>query len=59
MSIGVSNAIFALVLIGASVLFYRNLSRIRRNILLGRDLYRTDNKPERWEDDGESCIGSE
>jgi ferredoxin len=57
MSIGVSNAIFALVLIGASVLFYRNLSRIRRNILLGRDLDRTDNKPERWKTMARVALG--
>lgn len=37
------------VLLGAAVFFfYKNVSKIRRNILLGRDEDRTDHKPERW-----------
>jgi ferredoxin len=48
MSFGISNAIFALVLIGAILYFSRNVSKIRRNIFLGRTIDRTDNKGERW-----------
>jgi heterodisulfide reductase subunit C/uncharacterized membrane protein len=48
MHLGVSNIIFLIILIGASGLFTKNLLRIRRNILLGRDIDRTDNSSKRW-----------
>jgi heterodisulfide reductase subunit C len=40
--------IFALLLLGGSVFFIKNISKIRSNILLGRDIKRTDNASERW-----------
>jgi heterodisulfide reductase subunit C len=40
--------LFVLALAGAIWLFYRNVSKIRRNILLGRELDRTDRSSERW-----------
>lgn len=40
--------LFVLALAGAIWLFYRNVSKIRRNILLGRDLDRSDRSSERW-----------
>ncbi len=40
--------VFVVFLAIAIYFFYRNVSRIRRNILLGRDEDRTDNKLERW-----------
>jgi len=41
--------VFALVLLGAGALFFRQIKRVRRNILLGRNLEsRTDRKAERW-----------
>jgi heterodisulfide reductase subunit C len=40
--------LFVLALVGAIWLFYRNVSKIRRNILLGRDLDRSDRSSERW-----------
>ncbi|MEO6304571.1 MAG: Fe-S oxidoreductase, partial [Bacteroidia bacterium] len=39
----ISSVIFALLLIGASVFFYVNVKKIRRNILLGRDVSFKDN----------------
>ncbi len=45
---GVSNIIFILVFLGGVGLFVRNARRIRRNILLGRDVDRTDRKSDRW-----------
>jgi heterodisulfide reductase subunit C len=45
---GVSNIIFILILIGAVSAFAYQVSKIRRNILLGRDVDRTDRKSERW-----------
>lgn len=45
---GISNFIFIGVLLAASGLFAFQVSKIRRNILLGRDVDRTDRKGERW-----------
>lgn len=45
MSIG--SVVFIVFLIAAVALFWRNVGKIRRNILLGRDVDRTDRKPER------------
>lgn len=44
----VQQILFVVCLAVAVYFFYRNVSRIRRNILLGREEDRTDNKPERW-----------
>ncbi len=45
---GVSNLIFLVILIGAFGLFGKNVMRVRRNILLGRDVDRTDQSGKRW-----------
>jgi len=45
---GLGNILFIVLLAGASGLFARNFSRIRRNILLGRDVVINDRKSERW-----------
>ena len=42
------NLIFLILLVLGIGLFARNISRIRRNILIGKDLYRSDNKSLRW-----------
>lgn len=42
------NIIFALLLSGASFLFARNVRKIRRNVLLGKELDRSDNPSSRW-----------
>jgi len=40
--------IFFIIIAGISIYFFaKNLGKIRRNILLGKDIDRTDNKPER------------
>lgn len=41
-------AIFLIVFVASVALFTRNFQRIRRNILLGRDVDRTDRPGERW-----------
>ena len=43
-----SNFIFLSLLVLGFGLFARNISRIRRNILIGKELYRSDNKSLRW-----------
>src|SRR5690606_21131429 len=43
-----AQGIFAVVLIAAIYLFSRNVGKIRRNILLGRDENFSDRKAERW-----------
>jgi len=45
---GISNIIFILLFSAGLFLFVRNARRVRRNILLGKDIDRSDNKKERW-----------
>lgn len=40
--------VFLIIAAVAGYLLYRRISQIRRNILMGRPLDRTDRKPERW-----------
>ena len=44
----VQQIIFVIALAVAIYIFAKNVGKIRRNILLGKDDDRTDNKPERW-----------
>ena len=44
----ISRIVFILISIGAIALFTINARKVRRNILLGRDVDRSDNKSERW-----------
>ncbi|MFZ1686031.1 MAG: Fe-S oxidoreductase, partial [Flavobacteriales bacterium] len=44
----VPSIVFIVLLVGASWLFARNIMRIRRNILLGRDVKINDRQGERW-----------
>ena len=44
----IDNAIFVLILAGAIYFFSKNVGRIRRNILLGKDIDRSDNSSQRW-----------
>ncbi len=43
----ISAIVFTLLLIGSGAFFYLNVKKIRRNILIGRDIDLTDNKQER------------
>lgn len=45
---GISNIIFIVILIGLAGLFAFQVSKIRRNILLGKDVDRSDRKGERF-----------
>jgi heterodisulfide reductase subunit C len=44
----ISTIIFGLLLIGGFGFFTYNVMKVRSNILLGRDIIRTDNSAERW-----------
>jgi hypothetical protein len=44
----ISNIIFILLLIGGVGLFVFNIRKIRRNILLGKDIDLSDRKSQRW-----------
>ena len=54
---GISNLIFALFLGAASFLFGKNVLKIRRNILLGRDIDRSDNPSKRWKTMAKVALG--
>ncbi|MFI5164557.1 MAG: Fe-S oxidoreductase, partial [Bacteroidia bacterium] len=45
---GISNIIFLLLLAAGAGLFIFNARKIRRNILLGKEIDRSDKRPERW-----------
>ena len=45
---GISNLIFALCLGAAAFLFGKNVIKIKRNIMLGRAIDRSDRPTERW-----------
>lgn len=42
------NILFAILLVGGFGLFYKSLKEIYRNIQLGKEIYRSDRKKERW-----------
>src|SRR6201996_2650880 len=44
----ISQILFSIILVAAIYLFSRNAGKIRRNILLGRDVNRSDRRAERW-----------
>ena len=44
----ISNFIFLIIFSASLILFYRNLSKIIRNINLGKPLGQVGNKKERW-----------
>jgi len=44
----ISQILFSIILIAAIYLFSKNAGKIRRNILLGRDVNRSDRPAERW-----------
>lgn len=44
----VASIVFIVLLVGGSAFFGMNVMRIRKNILLGKEINRTDNKAERW-----------
>lgn len=48
MHFGIANIVFALILATAIFFFARNVAKIARNIKLGKDVDRTDNKSQRW-----------
>ena len=57
MHFGIANIIFILILGGAIFLFARNVGRIRRNIMLGKDVDRSDRKSERWSELAGVALG--
>lgn len=44
----ISSIVFILLFVGGSVFFTRNVLKIRRNILLGKEIDRKDKSSERW-----------
>src|SRR6202012_2898900 len=50
-------AIFIIIFIAAIYLFSKNVGKIRRNILLGRDTNRSDNPAERWKVMAKIALG--
>jgi heterodisulfide reductase subunit C len=51
------NILFAILLIGGIVLFVSNIRKIRRNILLGKDVDLSDRKGERWKTMARVALG--
>ena len=57
MNFGIANIIFIAALGTAIFIFARNVGKIRRNIMLGKDINRSDNKAERWKTMGRVAMG--
>ena len=53
----ISNILFAIILIIGVGFFIRNIKKIIRNIKLGKDIDRTDNKAERWKNMASIALG--
>ena len=53
----ISNILFAIILIIGVGFFIINIRRIIRNIKLGKDIDRTDNKAERWKNMANIALG--
>ena len=51
------NIIFAILLIVGVGFFVRNIKKVIRNIKLGKDIDRTDNKSERWKNMANIALG--
>ena len=52
-----SNIFFAIVLVIGIGFFVTNIRKLIRNINLGKDIDRTDNKPERWKNMARIALG--
>ena len=52
-----SQIIFILCFLLAIFFFVRNVGRIRKNISLGQDINRSDNKKARWKQMGRVALG--
>ncbi len=51
------NIIFVLLLIVGIGFFVRNISKLKRNIFLGKDVTVSDNKPQRWKNMAKIALG--
>ena len=53
----IGQLIFIIILLGAAYLFGKNAAKVRRNILLGRDIYRSDQPALRWKVMAKVALG--
>lgn len=44
----ISSIVFIILIASGAYLFYKNVAKIRRNVLLGKEIDRSDNSSERW-----------
>ena len=51
------NILFALLLMAGIGFFVRNVSKLKRNIFLGKDVDVADNKPQRWKNMAKIALG--
>ena len=51
------NVLFALLLIAGTGFFVRNVSKLKRNIFLGKDTDVSDDKPQRWKNMAKIALG--
>jgi len=53
----IPNALFAIVLVLGLGFFVKNVKKLQRNIKLGKDVDRSDNKPQRWRNMAKIALG--
>ncbi|MEP2058560.1 MAG: (Fe-S)-binding protein [Maribacter litoralis] len=51
------NVIFVILLVVGVGFFVKNISKLKRNIFLGKDASLTDNKPQRWKNMAKIALG--
>ncbi|WP_430426597.1 4Fe-4S dicluster domain-containing protein [Maribacter litoralis] len=51
------NVIFVILLVVGIGFFVKNISKLKRNIFLGKDASLTDNKPQRWKNMAKIALG--
>ena len=52
-----ANILFAILVIAGFVFFIYNIKKVFRNVKLGKDIDRSDNKPERWKTMARVALG--
>ena len=53
----IPNILFAILLIAGIGYFTKNVQKLYRNVKLGKDVNRTDNRSERWKNMGMIALG--
>jgi heterodisulfide reductase subunit C len=51
------NILFGILVVAGAILFAMNIRKVRRNVMLGKEVDRSDSKPERWKTMARVALG--